>query len=104
MHQVVDNYDVVQISVLDDSEILDVESIVGLHAVFPMENAVDGFVLFVQVADDGLGVVDCGGGKDINEEVFTHSIQEFEAVGSDVESEIVAIKFQIHVRFFVIED
>lgn len=55
--QVVDDHDIVQVSVLDDPQVLNVKPIMSLHAVLSMEDSVNGLVLFVQMSNDGLGIV-----------------------------------------------
>ena len=102
--QVVDDHDIVQVSVLDDPQVLNVKPIMSLHAVLSMEDSVNGLVLFVQMSNDGLGIVNRWGSENINEEVLAHSVQKLKAMGSDVEPELVAIQFKVHVRFFIIED
>jgi hypothetical protein len=104
VNQVVNDHYIVQASVLDDPQILDVKSVVGLHAVLSVEHPVDGLQLLVQVAHDRLSVVHRRGREYVNEEVLAHSLQKLQAVGSDVEPEHVAIQLQGHVGFLIIEN
>ena len=57
VEEVVDNDHVLEVTVLDDSEILDEEAILGLHAMLPGEHIADVLVLWIDVVDDRVCIV-----------------------------------------------
>lgn len=67
-----------------------------------MQKSKDGFLGSVEVVDDGLGIVKSAGSENIDVEVLTHVGKEFEAVGPDVEFELVALVVVSHISFFLL--
>jgi hypothetical protein len=57
VNQVVHHHYVLQSSILDDPQVLDVQASVGLQAVSAVQYSLDGLLLLVEIVDDGLGVV-----------------------------------------------
>jgi hypothetical protein len=103
--QIVDHDDILQPSVLYNSEILDEEAVLSLHAVFAVQKSLDGLFGLVEVGDDGLCVVEGACGEDVDVVVLTHVGQKLEAVGPHVEAELVAVVVVGHVGFLVfVED
>ena len=60
----------------------------GTQTVLTGEDSVYKSLLFVEVVDDWLSVVECGSCEDVDKEVLTHLLQKLMASWSDVESEI----------------
>ena len=76
VEQVVDNYHIFEVAVLDDTKVLDEEPVFGLHAVLPGEHIADVLVLWIDVVDDRVGVV-LGGSRENNDLIFlTHVLQK----------------------------
>ncbi len=70
VNQVINNDNVFQRAILDDSEILDFESIDCFETVFPVKYSMNSFSFFIQVFHNRFGIVFGGGGEDINLIVF----------------------------------
>ena len=82
VEEVVDNDHVLEVTVLDDSEILDEEAILGLHAMLPGEYIWDVLVLRIDVIDDGICIVLGGGCEDDDLVGLAHVLEELHQVGS----------------------
>lgn len=103
MNEIVHNHNILEFSVLDDPQILDIESVVSFHTILAMQNTMDRLFLLVQILDNGLSVVHRGGREDVNRVQFVHLLQEFETVGSDIELELIALDCKGYVGFFACE-
>ena len=76
MDQIINNYNIRQRSVLDDSEVLNSESVMGLEAVAAAEYSLDGSFPSIQMSDNVLGVVFSGSCKHVNLKVRADSLQK----------------------------
>jgi hypothetical protein len=101
--EIVHNHNILEFSVLDDPQILDIESVVSFHTILAMQNTMDRLFLLVQILDNGLSVVHRGGRENVNRVQLVHLLQEFEAVGSDIELELIALDCKGYVGFFASE-
>ena len=105
MHQVINHYDILQSSVLDDSKVLYVKAVLSLHAVFTMQKALNGFFRLIQISNDGLCIVVSTCSEYIDIIVVSHVRQKLKAIGSDIESELIAFVIVGHVCFlFYVEN
>ena len=102
VNQVVNHDDVLEGPVLDDPEVLDEKAVLSFHAVLSMQKPEDSLLGSVQVVDDGLCVVEGPGCENVDVEVLTHIGKEFEAVGPDVEFELVPLVVVSHISFFLL--
>ena len=102
MTKVVDHDDIFQLTVLDDPEVFDEEAILGLHAVFSMQKSQDCLLGSVEVVNDRFGVVKSASSEDVDVVVLAHSSEEFEAVGSDIESELITFVSMGDVGFLIL--
>ena len=76
MDQIINNYNIRQRSVLDYSEVLNSESVMGLEAVAAAEYSLNGPFLGVQMPDYFLSVVFGGSRKHVNLKVRADSLQK----------------------------
>ena len=76
MNQIIDNYNIRQSSVLDDSEVLNSESVMGLEAVAAAEYSLNGPFPGVQMSDYFLGIVFSGSREHVNLKVRADSLQK----------------------------
>ena len=105
VHQVINHYDILQSSVLDDSKVLYVKAVLSLHAVFTMQKALNGFFRLIQISNDGLCIVVSTCSEYIDIIVVSHVRQKLKAIGSDIESELIAFVIVGHVCFlFYVEN
>ena len=101
MHQVINHYDILQSSVLDDSKVLYVKAVLSLHAVFTMQKALNGFFRLIQISNDGLCIVVSTCSEYIDIIVVSHVRQKLKAIGSDIESELISFMDICHIYFFI---
>ena len=87
MNKIVDNNDILKLSIFDNSQILDVVPVVSFHAVAAMEKAINEFFVLIQVVDDNRCVVFCASCKYINVVQFGHFLEKLETVGTNIEIE-----------------
>lgn len=104
MGQIIDHDDILEVPILDNPEILDEKAILGLHAILPVEETLDGLFLLVQVCDDGIGVIESACGEDIDVVVIAHAGQKLEAIGPHIELELIALTGKADVGLFIGED
>ena len=97
MSQIVDNYDIFKFFVRNDSQILNEESIVSLHAIFSMHNSKDGFFFLIKVVNNGLSVILGTCSEHIHVEDFAHGLKELKAVGPDIELELIALVSELDI-------
>lgn len=83
--QVVNNGHIFEISVLDDSKILDVETILGLQTEVSVKNIADIFLFGVKLLNNGLSISLSGGSEYQNFKVFLHYLEEFLGKWSDLD-------------------
>lgn len=72
MDQVINHNDILQFPIRNNPQILDEETILGLHAIFAMQHSVYGFLLLVEVGNNGLCVILSACCEDIDGVVLTH--------------------------------
>ena len=104
MDKIIDNDDVLELAISNNAEILDVEAVVSFHTILAMQDSMDCFLLLVEVSDDRLCIVLGGGSVDVDVVNFCHFVEELEAVGPDVELELIAFEVEDDVCFFSCED
>ena len=61
-------------------------------------------IFFIQVINNGGGIVNSWGSKYIDSVMLTHSLKEIVAVRSDIELELVSLDFECDICFFIGED
>lgn len=69
-----------------------------------MKKSLDRLLLLVEVGDDWFCIVVGASGEDIHVVVDAHVGQEFEAVGTHVELELISFAGELHISFFVGKD
>lgn len=100
MHKIIDDDDIFELSIFNDSEVFDVVAIVGFHAVSSVKKALNYFFILVQVVDNDWGVVLCARGKDVDVLKFWHLLQELVTVRTDVEMELQAMLLDLDLATF----
>lgn len=103
MSQVINDYDVFQLFIWNDSQVFNEKSIVSLHTIFSVHNSQNGFLFLVQVANNWFSIILGSGCEHINVENLTHRWQKFQAVRSDIEFELIAFVSKLDISFFVCE-
>jgi hypothetical protein len=101
MDQVVDNHNILQIFVRNYSQILYEKTIVGLHAIFPVHNTENRFLLLIQIVYNGLSIVLCSCSENINVVNFAHGIQKLKAMRPDIKFELISFKSELDVSFLI---
>lgn len=66
MNQVINNDNIFKWSILDDSEVFDLEAIDSFKTIFPVKYPLNGFIFFVYVLYDRFSVVFGRGSEDID--------------------------------------
>ena len=89
MDKIINHDDIFESPVLNDSEIFDEKTILGLHAIFAVQESQNGLFGSVKVVDDWLGIVKSASRKNIDIVVLAHVGQKFKAIWSDIELEFV---------------
>jgi hypothetical protein len=74
MDQIIDNYNIRQRSVLDDSEVLNSESVMSLEAVAAAEYSLNGPFPGIQMSDYFLSIVFSGSCEHVNLKVGADSL------------------------------
>ena len=100
MNQIIDHNDVLEWSVLNNSKVFDEKAILGLHAIFSVQKSMDSLFWCVQVIDDWLSIVQCSCSEDIDIVMLTHIGQKFEAIGSNIEFELISFMGMSNISFF----
>jgi hypothetical protein len=71
---------------IDDPQILNVETLLGLMAVVPRKSVGNELRLGIEVIDDGIGVVGVAGGEDHDLKVLAELSEAFPGVGPNVDA------------------
>lgn len=87
MGEIVHNKHVLQLSVLENTQIFDEKPVFSLHTVFAGQNFNDNFTLGVQEVDNCVGVSARGGCKQHYFVVLTHDFQEFQTERPNVQAQ-----------------
>lgn len=104
VYQIVNNDDIFQFTIGDDSEVFDEESVVSFHAVLPMQCSMDRFIFFVEIIDDWFSVVLCPGSKYIDCIERGHLFKELQAIRPYIELKLVSFEIELHVGLFAGEN
>lgn len=86
MNQIIDKNYARQVSILDDSEVLDKQAFFGSEAVLSSQDAVDHSFIFVQKFHDGLSIVQRRCCEYVNMKMLTHPLQKTFDSWSEVET------------------
>jgi len=73
----------------------------GLHAVFPMKEALDCLLWLIQIVDDRFSIIESACGEYIDIVVLTHVGQKLEAVGSDIEPKLITFVSISNIGFLI---
>lgn len=83
---IIDYDNVLHISIHQNSEVLDVDSLFRLDAVFSEEAVLDILVFWVKVVEDYIGVAGVGGRENYNLVVLRQFLEALQTVGSHIDS------------------
>lgn len=104
MDEVVDNDDVLEIELLDYTQVLDVKPIMRLQTVIPRQHRLDRPRRLVQILHNRQRITfrSCSIHNDII--LFAHIIQKPIAVGSDIELEYILAHFECDIGLDAMTD
>lgn len=104
MNQIINKDHILDCSILNNSKILDKESIVSLHAVLSVQNPMYSFAFLIQVLNYRLSIVWCRGCENVYGIKLRHFLQELQTVGPDVEIKLIPFYWKAYVRFLRVEN
>lgn len=104
MDQIVHNDQILQSPILDNPEIFNKKPIMRFHTILPIKHPMNSLIFLIQELHNRLGIIRSRGRKNIDRIQFAHSLQEFEAMGTHVEFELVAFQGEGDICLFGGED
>ena len=100
MDQVINDNNILELSIFYDPKILDVVSVVGFHTVAAVQKPADQFLGLVEVVYDDRGVFLCACGKDVDIVEFAHFLEELKTVRTDIEVELHSLMLELDLAVF----
>ena len=88
MQKIVNDNHVFELTVFDDSEILDEEAVLGLHAMLPGEYIADVLVLWIDVIDDSVCIVLGWGSEDDDLVLLAHILEKFHEIWPQLDRDL----------------
>lgn len=62
----------------------------SFHTVSPIQNPINGFLFLIEIINDRLSVISCGGSEHIDSIQLAHSAQKLQRIRSDIKFELIS--------------